>query len=169
MGFRGCHGDARDHTNKLDERMETSQGFFFFGGVITDFDILFQIISFFFLESSGLLWRVYFNIRQAVSGAVVFIIHESTHQMSCFFFRLTQSDRDCVCKWNSCPECFYFSAGEVKSGDLTYFIKKRKKALNYQTFFIVRALQPNVMPAIRGWESILSTWMFIFLSEKAIK
>lgn len=68
MGFRGCHGDARDHTNKLDERMETSQGFFFFlgGGLITDFDILFQMISSFF---SGVLWAFMESVFQHPPGS----------------------------------------------------------------------------------------------------
>lgn len=36
-------------------------------------------------------------------------------------------------------------------------VKPEKAALNYQTFFIVRALQPNIIPVTKGWKSILST------------
>lgn len=57
----------------------------------------------------------------------------------------------------------------AESGNLKKSYSDKRTAPNCQTFFIMRALQPNIIPVIRGWKAILSTSVFIFCWKKVIK
>ncbi len=125
----------------------------------------------------GVLWAFMENSQSVFEhplgshwDALVFIIHESTHR--CPASSISNGPTLTVFAGEvAAPSSWFFFFALLQERDetrcfLKFFLEQGKTALNYRTFFIVRALQPNIMPTIRGWKSILSTWMFIFCSRK---